>query len=83
MAAARRRNWTQEHEIERYTQLRADIDSTWGRYITECLRMGLVNAPAETQAEWLRRVEQAEAQRDWMLKDCDKWLTGVASADSK
>lgn len=83
MGAARRRNWTQEHEIERLTQLRADIDSAWGRYITECLRMGLVKAPADDQAEWMRKAEQAESQRAWMLRDCDRWLTRVANVDGK
>jgi hypothetical protein len=81
MGAGRRRNWTQEHEIERLMQLRADIDSAWGRYITECLRMGLVKAPADTQAEWMRRTEQAETQRECMLRDCDTWLTGAANAN--
>jgi hypothetical protein len=57
------------------------VDSAWGRYITECLRMGLVKAPADTQAEWMRRAEQAEWQRAQMLKDCDEWLTGVANAN--
>lgn len=79
--AARKRNWTQDHEVERYTQLRADIDSAWGRYITECLRMALVKAPADTQAEWMRAAEVAETQRAAMLQACDKWLTGVASAN--
>lgn len=83
MAAARKRNWTQEHEIERYTQLRADIDNAWGRYITECLRMATVKAAPEDQAEWLRKAERAEERRDWMLKDCDVWLNGVAHADRK
>lgn len=81
MGAGRRRNWTQDHEIERLNQLRADIDSAWGRYITECLRMALVKAPAETEIEWMRRVEQAERQRAGMLTDCDGWLRTAANAN--
>lgn len=80
---AGRKRWAQAHEIERYTQLRADVDSAWGRYITECLRMAAVRGAAEDQAEWMRKADVAENQRAWMLRDCDMWLNGVASADSK
>lgn len=80
--AGRRRNWTQDHELERLSQLRADIDSAWGRYITECLKVA-VTALAEDQAEWMRRAEQGEERRVWMLRDCDMWLNKVANADRK
>ena len=70
----KKRGWTQAHEIERLTQLRADVDSALGRMITEINRYA-VNAPTEEQVESDRKSELLESVRKLALGDIDQWLT--------
>ena len=69
----RRTRWTDAWTIERLSQLRSDLDSAFGRFMTECIRQTTV-IPAEQQQEWLNRVELVEQAREWMLRDCDRWI---------
>ena len=65
--------WTGRYELERLTQLRADVESAHNRYITECLREAMTRSDAD-QEEWMRRAGNAERYRDAMLQDLDRWI---------
>lgn len=82
MTSRRRTRWTDAWNVERLSQLRSDLDSAFGRYITECLRQTAKLAP-ELHDEWLRRVEIAEDRRTWMLRDCDRWITECCKDQQK
>lgn len=69
-----REKWTQAWEIERLNQLRADVDSGLGRFMTECLRKAYSVDP-ELADEWLRRAGLVEELREWALRDIDQWIT--------
>lgn len=66
-----RGSWTRAHEIERLTQLRADVDSSLERLWTVFLYKS-TQVPLADQGEWLRRVEQVEELRSWALKDLER-----------
>jgi hypothetical protein len=70
----KRGKWSDRWEIERLSQLRADVDSTTGRLATEYVRRS-TQATNEESAEWLRRCEQVEAMRSQALGDIDRWIT--------
>lgn len=69
-----RDKWTAAWEIERLTQLRADVDSALGRLMTEDVRQSINVAP-EVADEWLRRAGLVEEMRTWALRDIDRWIT--------
>ena len=70
----RRDRWANAWEIERLTQLRADVDSALGRLHRECVRNAVGVAP-DVAAEWMRRAELVEELRSWALRDIDRWVT--------
>ena len=73
MRSAGSGNWTARHEVERLTQLRADVESAVNRYITECLREALARNDSDEE-RWMRAAGNAEALRDAMLMDVDRWI---------
>lgn len=72
--ARRRRSWTSTHEIERLTQLRADLESALGRAIEECYRRS-VGVPVEVRSELERQAELLEAICKQQLENIDRWIT--------
>jgi hypothetical protein len=78
----KRDKWTNAWEVERLTQLRADVDSALGRFLTECVRQSTHVAP-ELADEWLRRAGLVEELRDWALKDIDRWITEKCEEDGR
>lgn len=70
----RRERWTQAWEIERLSQLRADLDSALGRLLTECVRQSTKVAP-DVADEWMRRAGLVEELRAWALQDIGRWIT--------
>lgn len=73
----RRERWTQAWEIERLSQLRADLDSALGRLLTECVRQSTKVPPAVAD-EWMRRAGLVEELRGWALQDIDRWITELS-----
>ena len=74
MAAGKRRGWTQAHEIEKLTQLRADVESALGRMIEQCY-LRSVGVPAETRSELERQAELLAAVYKQQLENLDCWIT--------
>lgn len=72
------RQWTRDHEIERLSQLRADVDSSLERLWTVFLYRS-TQVPLAGQDEWLRRVEQVEKLRGWALKDLETIIEEICS----
>jgi hypothetical protein len=66
--------WTARYEIERLTQLRADIQSASDRYMTECIRSATKVSDYDAEM-WMRKAGNTETARDNMIKDVDRWIT--------
>ena len=78
--AARRRFGDEVYEIERLSQVRADLDRSLGKYYTECLRRS-TETTFEASEEWMRKAEGAQTFRCFALADLDTWITELSSAD--
>lgn len=78
--AARRRFSGSVYEIERLSQVRADLDRSLGRYYTECLRRS-TETTHEISEAWMRKATDAEDFRMEILADLDKWITELSSAN--
>jgi hypothetical protein len=72
-----RRSWSQAHEIERISLLRADVDSVFGRLITETVRHA-VDTTTEVRVEMERQMELFEGVHKLALESIDAWLTDCA-----
>lgn len=79
--AARRRFSNAVYEIERLSQVRADLDRSLGKYYTECLRQS-TETTHETSDEWMRKAENAQTFRCFALADLDKWITELSGTDA-
>jgi hypothetical protein len=69
----RKGQWANAWEIERLTQLRADLDSSLGRMHGECVRRAVAVAP-DVAEEWMRRAGLIEELREWTLRDIERWI---------
>lgn len=79
--AARRRFAESVYDIERLSQVRADLDRSLGRYYTECLRRA-TETTHEASEEWMRKAEGAQTFRCFALADLDKWITELSGTDA-
>lgn len=75
---AKRRGWTETHEIERLIQLRADVESTFGRLMTEC-ELHSVGVAPEIKSELNRQWELLDAICKQQLENIDRWITEICS----
>lgn len=75
---AKRRGWTETHEIERLTQLRADVESALGRLMTEC-ELHSVGVAKEVESELNRQWELLDAICKQQLENIDRWITECCS----
>ena len=75
---AKRRGWTETHEIERLTQLRADVESALGRLMTEC-ELHSVGVAKEVESELNRQWELLDAICKQQLENIDRWITEICS----
>lgn len=65
--------WTPMHEIERLSQLQADLESVTERIIKQYVRVSN-EVPVAQRDEWLRRAGLADEFRDWALRDCKRFI---------
>jgi hypothetical protein len=65
--------WTQRHEAERLMQLKLDLDSSLGRWATQCYRKSIEVGPEQAD-EWLRRMERIEELRTWAQEDLARFI---------
>lgn len=71
--ARKRDRWTLRWRIEQLTQLKADIESAWHRYLVECLRMQ-VEAPEIDREQWIVAAREIEEQGQNMMRQLDRWI---------
>lgn len=77
---SRRERWTQAWEMERLAQLRADLDSALGRFMTECVHQSIL-VPKDVADEWMRRAGLVEDLREWALRDVDRWMAQLVKGE--
>lgn len=66
--------------VKQLAQLQSDVDSALGRFMTECVRQAAKVAP-ELSEEWMRRAGLVEETREWMRRDCVRWIEEDSNAD--
>jgi hypothetical protein len=65
--------WTARYELERLTQLRADVESACERYMTECIRAAAKVSDYDAQM-WMQKASNIEQARNNLVRDIDQWI---------